>query len=70
MATANSTVKSGKTKTAQVIEYLKANPETSVYAAAKKFDAAPASVYRRLKQLESVCPCCGQTIKESATQSK
>lgn len=63
MATANSTAKAGKTKTAQAIEYLKANPESSVYAAAKLFDIPPGGVYRRLKQLENVCPCCGQTMK-------
>jgi len=63
MANANSTAKPGKSKTAQAIDYLKQNPESSVYAAAKLFDIPPGGVYRRLKQEKTRCPCCGQIVK-------
>lgn len=56
-----------KSKTAQAIEYMKANPEVTVYAAAKQFAISPSAVYRAIKNLEETandrCPTCGQLIK-------
>lgn len=65
MAMHDSTVKPGKTKTAQALAYLKENPGSSVYAAAKMFNLPTSGIYRRLKQLQEspTCPCCGQILK-------
>lgn len=51
-------------KTKQALEWLKANPTKTPYAAAKAFGLAPSTVTRALKQqIKPRCPACGRVVK-------
>lgn len=61
-------------RTQQALEWLRANPGRTPYAAAKAFELVPSTVTRALKlemerqkekpPSERVCPCCGQKLPD------
>ncbi len=52
-------------KSLQAVELMR-NENLSAYAAAKRLNISPQSVYKMLDKLESatLCPCCGQPVPE------
>lgn len=55
-------------KTQDALKWLIANPDKSVYAAAKEFGVASSTLYKAIKVRDETkgqrCPCCGQLIRK------
>lgn len=52
----------------QALEWMKANPDATPYAAAKKFGLSPNTIYTAITRMKQrgeipVCKCCGQVIR-------
>lgn len=52
-----------KSRTAQAIAWMAAQPGRTSYAAAKHFALSPSAVHEGLKRAaDKRCPCCGQRV--------
>lgn len=60
---------SSQSRTMAALEWLAANPDTSVFAAAKMYGITPTAIYRaqRRRKGKLICPCCRQVVPAGFT---